>query len=103
MDNVMWECDYPHSDSTWPTAPEALSESLDGLTDHDIDRITHLNAMHHFSYDPFTALGGRENCTVGALRSKVVGHDISIQSRVLDSIEKKGTRSVDLLSIASRS
>ncbi len=24
MDNVMWECDYPHSDSTWPTAPETL-------------------------------------------------------------------------------
>ncbi len=27
MDNVMWECDYPHSDSTWPTAPETLAES----------------------------------------------------------------------------
>jgi hypothetical protein len=25
MDNVMWECDYPHSDSTWPIAPETLS------------------------------------------------------------------------------
>ncbi|MEL7210123.1 MAG: amidohydrolase family protein, partial [Actinomycetota bacterium] len=22
MDNVCWECDYPHSDSTWPDAPE---------------------------------------------------------------------------------
>ncbi len=22
MDHVMWECDYPHSDSTWPFAPE---------------------------------------------------------------------------------
>ena len=21
MDNVMWECDYPHSDSTWPHCP----------------------------------------------------------------------------------
>ena len=24
MDNVMWECDYPHSDSTWPFSPEEL-------------------------------------------------------------------------------
>jgi predicted TIM-barrel fold metal-dependent hydrolase len=102
MDNVMWECDYPHSDSTWPTAPEKLSESLGGLSDHDIDRITHLNAMRHFHFDPFTTLGGRELCTVGALRGQAVGHDVSVQSRNLDSIEKKGTRSVDLLSIASR-
>ena len=27
MDNVMWECDYPHSDSTWPTAPETLTDT----------------------------------------------------------------------------
>ena len=73
MDNVMWECDYPHSDSTWPTAPETLAESLDGVSDYDIDRITHLNAMRHFHYDPFTALGGKENCTVGSLRAQAVG------------------------------
>ena len=21
LDNITWECDYPHSDSTWPQAP----------------------------------------------------------------------------------
>ena len=42
LDNVMWECDYPHSDSTWPFAPETLSESLVGVSDHDIERMTHL-------------------------------------------------------------
>ena len=25
MDHVMWECDYPHSDSTWPFSPEKLA------------------------------------------------------------------------------
>jgi predicted TIM-barrel fold metal-dependent hydrolase len=80
MDNVMWECDYPHSDSTWPTAPETLWESIGGLPDHDIDRMTHLNAMHHFSYDPFSAQGGKENCTVAALRARAAGHDVSIRS-----------------------
>ena len=24
IDNITWECDYPHSDSTWPHAPERL-------------------------------------------------------------------------------
>ncbi len=103
MDNVMWECDYPHSDSTWPTAPETLAKSLHGLPDHDIDRITHLNAMNHFHYDPFTTLGGKANCTVAALRKESEGRDVSIQSRLHDGIEKRGTRSVDLLSISSSS
>ena len=40
MDNVMWECDYPHSDSTWPFSPEELGGYLDGVSDHDVDRIT---------------------------------------------------------------
>jgi predicted TIM-barrel fold metal-dependent hydrolase len=80
MDNVMWECDYPHSDSTWPFSPEELSLYLQGVSDHDIDRITHTNAMRHFEYDPFSLLGGRENCTVGALRGLAVGHDVSERS-----------------------
>ena len=30
IDHITWECDYPHSDSTWPHAPELLVRSLDG-------------------------------------------------------------------------
>jgi len=60
MDNVMWECDYPHSDSTWPTAPETLSASLGDMSDTDIDRITHLNAMKHvMMWSRNTSLGRR--------------------------------------------
>jgi predicted TIM-barrel fold metal-dependent hydrolase len=80
MDHVMWECDYPHSDSSWPFAPEDLWKQVSRLSDHDIDRITHLNAMKQFQYDPFAVLGGKENCTVGALRVKAAGHDVSIRS-----------------------
>ncbi len=36
--------------------------------------------MKHFAYDPFSALGGREKCTVGALREQAVGRDVSIRS-----------------------
>jgi predicted TIM-barrel fold metal-dependent hydrolase len=97
LDHVMWECDYPHSDSTWPFAPETLMENLVGVSDGDIDMMTHLNAMKHFSYDPFTALGGKENCTVGALRMKAAGHDVSMRSTRADTIGKHAARAVDLV------
>ncbi|HVN50072.1 MAG TPA: hypothetical protein VMT43_01500, partial [Acidimicrobiales bacterium] len=96
MDNVMWECDYPHSDSTWPFAPEQLVEHFPGVDDHDVDRITHLNAMRHFSYDPFPLLGGRDACTVGGLRTRAMGHDVSIRSTAPDTVGKHATKAVDL-------
>ncbi len=69
LDHVHWECDYPHSDSTWPNSPEAAMKYLDGLPEADINRITHLNAMKNFSYDPFSVIP-RDQCTVGALRAQ---------------------------------
>ena len=79
IDNITWECDYPHSDSTWPLAPEVLMKSLGGVSDAEIDKITHLNAMRHFSYDPFAHIP-RAQATVAALREQAVGWDISIKS-----------------------
>ncbi|HXY94311.1 MAG TPA: amidohydrolase family protein [Acidimicrobiia bacterium] len=80
LDNITWECDYPHSDSTWPTAPETVMLSLDGVPDGDIDRITHRNAMRHFQYEPF-AHRPREQCTVGALRAEAIDVDVTPRSR----------------------
>jgi hypothetical protein len=103
MDNVMWECDYPHSDSTWPFAPETFMEHVTpDVSDHDVDRMTHLNALRHFRYDPFTALGGRESCTVGALRSTAVGHDVSIRSTNAGKVGHHAARAVDLATPGSR-
>ena len=79
LDRITWECDYPHSDSTWPTSPERLVASLDGVPDDEIDAITHLNAMRLFGYDPFAAIP-RDQCTVGALRARAAGWDISLRS-----------------------
>ncbi|HZU45715.1 MAG TPA: amidohydrolase family protein, partial [Mycobacterium sp.] len=81
IDMVTWECDYPHSDSNWPQSPEVFAQSINGASDEEIDKITHLNAMRHFHYDPFSVLGGKENCTVGALRKSVEGHDVIIRSQ----------------------
>ena len=80
MDKVCWECDYPHSDSTWPTAPERFLKQMDGVSREDIDRVSHLNAIRHFSFDPFS-VRPREECTVGALRRQAAGHDVSIRPR----------------------
>jgi len=96
MDNVMWECDYPHSDSTWPFAPEEVAGHFDGVSDDDVDRVTHLNAMHHFRYDPFAILGGRDKCTVGALRASALGHDVAIRSTNASNVGQHAARSVDL-------
>ena len=27
LDTITWECDYPHSDSTWPQSPETVMKS----------------------------------------------------------------------------
>ena len=79
MDNVTWECDYPHSDCTWPDVPEELWPNFRGLSDEVIDKLTHLNAMKFFNFDPIAILG-RENCTVAALRAKATHIDTAPRS-----------------------
>jgi predicted TIM-barrel fold metal-dependent hydrolase len=101
MDMVTWECDYPHSDSNWPKSPEVLAQSVLELNDEEIDKVTHLNAMRQFSYDPFQVLGGREQCTVEALRRQVEGHDVTIraQRRAGDN-SSRTTAAADLIEMA---
>lgn len=81
-DNVMYEVDYPHSDTPWPHAPEVLWKSVGHLTDNQIDKITHLNAMRVFNFTPFKE-HTREQLTVKALRAKAAadGVDVSIKSQ----------------------
>jgi predicted TIM-barrel fold metal-dependent hydrolase len=79
LDMITWECDYPHSDSTWPFSPELLSEAIADVPHDEVDKITHLNAMRIFQYDPF-ATRPREQCTVGALRAQAAGVDVSEKS-----------------------
>jgi len=69
IDIICYECDYPHSDTVWPETPEFLMRGLVGCTDDEINKMTHLNAMRAYSFDPFTHIR-REDCTVGALRAK---------------------------------
>ena len=82
IDNISWEMDYPHSDSMWPDAPEVLHEVLrrEQVPEDEIHKMTHLNAMRWYSFDPFRHVP-REQATVGALRAAAADHDVSIQAR----------------------
>jgi predicted TIM-barrel fold metal-dependent hydrolase len=79
VDRITWECDYPHSDSTWPHAPEELGKSLSALDDAEIDKITHENAMRAYSFDPFAHIP-KEQATVGALRAAAADVDVTARS-----------------------
>lgn len=80
-DLVAYETDYPHSDTLWPECPEYLWKTIKHLTDTQIDKITHLNAMNWFNFDMFKHIK-REDLTVGALRAKAAadGVDTTPQS-----------------------
>jgi predicted TIM-barrel fold metal-dependent hydrolase len=79
LDHIMWEMDYPHSDSTWPHAPEQLWKAIGGLPEDDIQKISHRNAMAAFSFDPFRHRAA-DRSTVRALRTEANDVDISIKS-----------------------
>ena len=79
MDNVCWESDYPHSDSTWPEAPERLAPLITGLDDEVVAKLTHANAMRHYQFDPFRTRTPQQ-CTVAALRREA--SDVDTVTRV---------------------
>lgn len=76
VNSMCWECDYPHSDSTWPASAETLAPSLEGVPAEEVAKITHLNAARLFHYEPFAQRPPTE-CTVGALRASAAGVDTS--------------------------
>jgi predicted TIM-barrel fold metal-dependent hydrolase len=76
VDILAWECDYPHTDTTWPESPEVLWRELQaaGVTDPEIHKITWQNSLRFFDWDPFTHIP-REKATVGALRATATDVD----------------------------
>ena len=59
VDHIMWECDYPHTDTTWPDSQSTTEEvlKLANVSDEEADLITHGNAERVFRWkmaDPAT-------------------------------------------------
>jgi predicted TIM-barrel fold metal-dependent hydrolase len=99
VERITWECDYPHSDSTWPHSPEMLSKSLSGLSDSEVAAITYENACREFSFDPFAHID-KADATVGALRAAAAGVDVS-DTPVHEGLELP-TEPVRIIDLANR-
>jgi hypothetical protein len=52
-----------------------LEELLASLSDEQVSKLTHENAMRHYRFDPF-AVRPRERCTVSALRAEATDVDV---------------------------
>ena len=50
-DNITYESDYPHSDSTWPRTKEIAEEQMAALTDEQRRKIVRGNAIALFGLD----------------------------------------------------
>ncbi len=94
LEQVCWESDYPHSDSSWPEAPEKLWELVSDLDENVVDHITHLNAMHHYQFDPF-ATAAPEQCTAAALRAEATDVDtVTHVGRLADETDRAAWRRI---------
>jgi predicted TIM-barrel fold metal-dependent hydrolase len=82
IDIIAWECDYPHSDSIFPGAPEFVHDELTaaGCSDAEIDKITWQNTCRFFRVDPFRHVA-REDATVAALRATSPDVDTTIHTK----------------------
>jgi predicted TIM-barrel fold metal-dependent hydrolase len=100
LDNIAWECDYPHSDSSWPNAPEELAGVAGNVPDDELEMMTWRNASRWYSFDPF-AHRPKEQSTVGALRAEAGDHDVSIRSYDKGRFVRSG-KGIDLGTLAER-
>jgi hypothetical protein len=82
IDNIAWECDYPHTDTTWPESPEFAWREFQetGCSDADIHKITWENTARFFDWDPFKHTP-KDQATVGALRALATDVDVTRMSR----------------------
>ena len=97
LDMVTWECDYPHSDATWPNSPEVLAGYLTDVPNNEVDKITHSNALRLYSFDMFKHLS-KDELTVGALRAQATDVDLGFRSS--ERLRKTGTDTVTVLDLA---
>ncbi len=51
VDNVMFEVDYPHSDSTWPDSRAVAAETMAGLSPDVVHKLVRGNAIRVFGLD----------------------------------------------------
>lgn len=100
IDSIAWECDYPHSDSSWPTPGEQLLSAAAGVPDEELDKMSYENACRWYSFEPFKHRSKAQS-TVGALRAEAAGHDVSTKSYDKGRFERTG-KGIDLGTLSAK-
>jgi predicted TIM-barrel fold metal-dependent hydrolase len=59
VDNITWECDYPHSDSFWPKSRARAEEMLATVPDEEAAKIVELNTRRWYAFPE----AGFKSCT----------------------------------------
>jgi len=52
VDNILWESDYPHTDTTWPNSQEVVRRHFGSIPEEDRRKITYENACRLFQMQP---------------------------------------------------
>jgi predicted TIM-barrel fold metal-dependent hydrolase len=52
VDNILWESDYPHTDTTWPHSQEVVRKHLGGIPEAEMRKIVYENACRLFQVEP---------------------------------------------------
>jgi len=62
VDHIMWECDYPHTDTTWPDSQGTTAEVFKaaGCSAEEIEAISHGNAERVFNWTMATPPGAAD-------------------------------------------
>jgi predicted TIM-barrel fold metal-dependent hydrolase len=50
IDNITWECDYPHSDSNWPNSRKVATEVFREIPDDEVHRMVELNTRRLYNF-----------------------------------------------------
>ncbi|MCV7107035.1 amidohydrolase, partial [Mycolicibacterium chitae] len=70
------------------------------VTDEEINKITHENAMKLYQFEPFNHIP-KDQATVGALRKSVEGHDVEIRALSHERDRSNGGSGMDALTAAA--
>jgi predicted TIM-barrel fold metal-dependent hydrolase len=50
VDNITWECDYPHSDSYWPHSRKRAAEAFVNVPDEEVHKMVELNTRRLYNF-----------------------------------------------------
>ncbi|MDV6271344.1 amidohydrolase family protein [Rhodococcus globerulus] len=51
IDNITWECDYPHSDSFWPNSRKVVEEMFHNVPSDEVHKIVEMNARRLYRFE----------------------------------------------------